>query len=32
MNILEKDRSIRDLDRSKQKLGDELDCVEHIIN
>ena len=25
MNILEKDRSIRDLDRSKQKLGDELD-------
>lgn len=25
MELLEKDRSIRDLDRSKQKLGDELD-------
>lgn len=25
MNILEKDRSIRDLDRSKQKIGEELD-------
>ena len=25
MNLLEKDRSIRDLDRSKQKIGEELD-------